>query len=184
MDKENSKRSCDDNNVQATQKESYEKVLVPKEKKKNSSKEAVKSPLLVPYLIFDGTCEEAFYLYKSLFDGEFTQFSRYKDVPEINNHPIPESELGKIMHVSLAIKGEVILMGSDRLKEFWEATVAGNISSIFLTAYSYSEADKLFNGLSAGGTIKMPLTQTFLGLYMGMLEDKFGVHWILCFEKK
>lgn len=138
-------------------------------------------PTLNPYLTFDGNCEEAFNFYKSVFGGEFPYLGRFKDMP--SKDPIPDSEKEKIMHVSLPISKECILMGSDSSAAFGKATVIGNNISLSVNAGSKAEADKLFNGLSGGGKITMPLNDTFWGAYFGMLTDKFGIHWMVNFDK-
>ena len=76
-----------------------------------------------PYLTFDGNCEEAFNFYKSVFGGEFPYIGRFKDMP---GEQIPESQKEKIMHVSLPISKETVLMGSDSSAEFGQVHNAGN----------------------------------------------------------
>jgi len=114
------------------------------------------------YLTFNGNCEEAFNFYKSAFGGEFQYLGRFKDMPPIEGQSAPESEAEKIMHVSLPISKETILMGCDSFKAFvGQATIIGNNFSISINADSEAEADRLFNGLSAGGKVTMPMTKTF-----------------------
>lgn len=135
-----------------------------------------------PYLTFDGKCEEAFNFYKSVFGGEFPFLGRYKEMPPTNGQTCPPGEDEKIMHVSLPISKETILMGSDSSESFGHKTVVGNNFSISINADSKEEADKLFNGLSAGGQVTMPMNQTFWGAYFGMFTDKFGVQWMVNFD--
>ncbi len=138
-----------------------------------------------PYLMFDGKCEEAFTFYQSVFGGEIPFMGRYKDAPPMEGHaPISEEEGQKIMHVSLPISKETILMGSDTLAAYGHSTVVGNNFSISINGDSKEEADKLFNGLSAGGQVKMLMTQTFWGAYFGMFTDKFGIEWMVNFDVK
>ncbi|MFD0941909.1 VOC family protein [Pedobacter boryungensis] len=133
-----------------------------------------------PYLTFDGNCEEAFNFYKSVFGGEFPYIGRFKDMPPMEGCPeMPASEGEKIMHVSLPISKETILMGSDSSEAFGQANVAGNNFSISINADNQEEADKLFNGLSAGGKVTMPMDKTFWGAYFGMFTDKFGINWMV-----
>ena len=132
-----------------------------------------------PYLTFNGTCEEAFNFYKSVFGGEFPHVSRYSDMPESPDFPIEEDQGQKIMHVSLPISEETILMGSDSSEAFGNATVIGNNISISINSDSVEETTRVFNTLSAGGRIKMPLNKTFWGAYFGMFTDKFGIHWMV-----
>jgi len=133
-----------------------------------------------PYLTFNGNCEEAFDFYKSVFGGEFPYIGRYKDMPPMDGcEAISEEEREKIMHVSLPISSETVLMGSDSSESFGHAPIVGTNFSISINADSVEEAEKLFNGLSAGGKIKMPLNKTFWGAYYGMFTDKFGINWMV-----
>lgn len=137
-----------------------------------------------PYLTFAGNCEEAFLFYQSVFGGEFPYMGRFKDMPPTEGQPpVPESEGNKIMHVCLPIGKETVLMGSDSSEAFGQVTIMGNNCSISINADSVEEADKLFNGLSAGGQITMPMNKTFWGAYFGMFTDKFGIHWMVNFDE-
>ncbi len=129
-----------------------------------------------PYLTFDGNCEEAFNFYKSVFGGEFQYIGRFKDMP---GEQIPESQQEKIMHVSLPISKETILMGSDSSSEFGQTHILGNNISISVNTASEEEARKIFDGLSQGGRVTMPLEKTFWGAFFGMLTDKFGINWMV-----
>jgi PhnB protein len=131
------------------------------------------------YLTFSNNCEEAFNFYKSVFGGEFAHIGRFKDMP--SEQPIPESEGNKIMHVSLPI-GNTVLMGSDSFSA-QSQPVIGNNFSIAINAESQEEAQKLFDGLSAGGKVTMPLNKTFWGAYFGMFTDKFGINWMVNFDE-
>lgn len=140
-------------------------------------------PALNPYLIFNGNCEEAFDFYKSVFGGEFPYIGRYKDMPPVEGEtPVPESEGNKIMHVSLPIGNGTFIFGSDSSDAYGHATITGNNISLSLNTDSREEADRIFNGLTAGGQTTMPMNQTFWGSYFGMLTDKFGIHWMVSFE--
>ncbi|RIJ37903.1 VOC family protein [Pontibacter oryzae] len=133
-----------------------------------------------PYLTFSGNCEEAFNFYRSVFGGEFPYVGRFKDMP--SDEPLPEAEVNKIMHISLPISQETVLMGSDSSEAFGQATVAGNNFSISINTDSEEEAERLFNGLSAGGNVTMPLNKTFWGAYFGMFTDKFGIQWMVNYD--
>lgn len=134
------------------------------------------------YLNFNGNCEEAFNFYKSVFGGEFPYLGKYKDMPVQEGMPACSTEMGeKIMHVSLPISKETSLMGSDTGGEWAPAFQKGNNFSISITTDSKEEADRLFNGLSAGGQVTMPLANTFWGDYFGMFTDKFGINWMVSF---
>lgn len=135
------------------------------------------------YLNFNGNCEEAFLFYQSVFGGEFPYLGRFKDMPQKEGESIPTEMGDKIMHVSLPISKETSLMGSDTGGEWAQYFKAGNNFSVSITAESKEEADRLFNGLSAGGKVTMPLASTFWGDYFGMLEDKFGINWMMSFNE-
>ena len=130
---------------------------------------------LNPYLNFDGNCEEAFNHYKKVFGGEFSYFSRMSDV---ENEEFPEEDKNLIMHVSLPI-GNDILMGSDVATDIKPMFKQGNNNYISLTPSSREEADRLFNELSAGGEVEMPMEEMFWGDYFGSFRDKFGIYWMI-----
>lgn len=135
-----------------------------------------------PYLIFNGDCEAAFNLYKSVFGGEFPYMGRFGEMPPAEGQPeLPENEKNLIMHVSLPI-GNTIIMGSDSNSLAGEVKMGENVS-ISINVDSRAEADRIFKGLSAEGVIKMPMTDTFWGAYFGMFIDKFGVHWMINFDE-
>lgn len=73
-----------------------------------------------PYLAFKGTCEKAFNFYQSIFGGEFIRLSKFKDMPDNPKFPISESDKDKIMHISLPISDETVLMGSDNADSIWK----------------------------------------------------------------
>ena len=134
------------------------------------------------YLNFNGNCEEAFTFYKSVFGGEFPYIGRFGEMPPAENYTVPESDANKIMHVSLPISKETVLMGSDTAGPMAAGFTVGNNFSISINAESKEEAEKLFNGLSAGGTVKMPLAKTFWSECFGMFTDKFGINWMMSFD--
>ena len=135
-----------------------------------------------PYLNFDGKCEEAFNFYKSVFGGEFLTLQRFKDAPsEEGTCNVDESKKEKIMHVSLPMGNETVLMGSDSPEAEGKTKFGDNIS-ISIQAESEEEATKLFNGISDGGKVIMPLTKTFWNAYFGMCTDKFGINWMINYD--
>ncbi|WP_149205500.1 VOC family protein [Flavobacterium johnsoniae] len=134
-----------------------------------------------PYLMFNGTCEEAFLFYKSVFGGEFPYIGKYKDAPAEEGEKLSEEALNRIMHVSLPI-GNTILMGSDSHPRYGDVGFGDNFS-ISINTESTEEADLIFNGLSAGGKVEMPMDNTFWGSYFGMFKDKFGINWMVSFDK-
>ncbi|MDY3315754.1 VOC family protein [Riemerella anatipestifer] len=136
------------------------------------------------YLNFNGNCEEAFNFYKSVFGGEFTYVGRFGDMPpQEGMPPMSEVDKNKIMHIGLPI-GNTVLMGSDTGGEWAPSFQQGNNFSINITPESKEAADKLFNGLSAGGKVTMPMADTFWGAYFGMFTDKFGINWMINFESQ
>lgn len=140
-------------------------------------------PSLNPYLNFAGNTEEAFNFYKSVFGGEFLGVQRFTDVPpEAGN--IPESDRNKIMHIALPVGKGNILMATDALESMGQKLTAGNNFYITIQPESKEEADKLFNGLSAGGKVEMPMQDMFWGAYYGAFRDKFGVQWMINYDTK
>ena len=136
-----------------------------------------------PYLIFNGDCEAAFLFYQSVFGGEFPYIGKFSDMPADDNcPPLTAEDANRIMHVSLPIGKETILMGSDSNTQSGDVIMGTNIS-ISINAESRAEADKLFNGLSAGGNVIMAMDNTFWGAYFGMFSDKFGIHWMVNFDE-
>jgi PhnB protein len=135
------------------------------------------------YLTFNGNCEEAFNFYKSVFGGEFAYIGRFKDMPPQDGKAVSSEDAEKIMHVSLPISKETMLMASDTGGEWASNFSKGNNFSISITTDSKTEADRLFNGLSAGGAVTMPMNKTFWGEYFGMFTDKFGISWMVSFAE-
>ena len=135
-----------------------------------------------PYLIFNGDCEAAFLLYKSVFGGEFPYMGKFGDMPPAEGQPeLPEEEKNRVMHVTLPI-GNTILMGSDTNSQSGDVKMGENVS-ISINVDNRAEADSIFTGLTDGGVVKMPMTDTFWGAYFGMLVDKFGIHWMINFDE-
>lgn len=133
-----------------------------------------------PYIYFNGNCEEAFNFYKTVFQKDFTYIGRYKDVPSTDRQVFQETD-EKIMHVSLPISQKTVLMGADNTEAYNELLAFSNFSLIVHTDEK-EEADRLFNELSNGGQIKMPMNLTFWGSYYGICIDKFGIMWKLTIE--
>lgn len=127
-----------------------------------------------PYLTFDGNCEEAFCFYKSIFGGEFPYVGRFKEMPEVPDFPpISDEDKEKIMHISLPIGKETVLMGSDSSKAFGHNEVKGNNVSISINTNDLTEAKRLYDKLTTDGIVRMPLNKTFWGAHYGMLTDKW-----------
>jgi PhnB protein len=136
--------------------------------------------LINPHINFNGNAEEAFTFYKSVFGGEFAKVMRFKDLasPEF---PVAEKEANKIMHIALPI-GKSLLMANDVPEILGRTNENENRSKIVISAESKEEADKLFNGLSAGGQIEMPISDSPWGSYFGMFRDKYGIEWMVDFD--
>ena len=135
------------------------------------------------YITYNGNCEEAFLFYKSVFGGEFSYFGRFKEMPMPEGKIVSPEDAEKIMHVSLPISKETALMGSDSFDSFGTKTIYGNNFSLSINTESKEEADKLFDALSVGGKVGMPMEDAFWGAYFGTFTDKFGVNWMVNFEK-
>ena len=135
-----------------------------------------------PYLNFNGNAEEAFNFYKSVFGGEFTELKRFKDMAVPGYH-VSENDANKIMVISLPI-GQNVLMANDVPESMGRTNERENRSKIAVSADSREEADKIFNGLSAGGEVEMPIGESPWGSYFAMFRDKFGIEWTVEFEQK
>ena len=132
------------------------------------------------YLNFDGTTEEAFTFYRSVFGGEFSSLIRFSDFPELSEHrKMTEKERRGIMHIELPLLGGVRLRGTEAPKSFGFDLTFGNNTYICLEPDTKEEADRLFAALSEGGTVQAPLQDMPWGAYYGDLLDRFGVQWMI-----
>lgn len=138
--------------------------------------------LINPHINFNGNAEEAFNFYKSVFGGEFAMVMRFKDMagPEF---PVAEKEEQKIMHIALPI-GPNVLMGNDVPESLGSVSENENRSKISVSAETREEADRLFNDLSAGGSIECPIDDSPWGSYFGMFRDKYGIEWMVDYDPK
>jgi PhnB protein len=134
-----------------------------------------------PYLNFKGNTEEAFNFYKKVFGGEFAMVSRFKDTPE--GPKLCETDQNKIMHIALPIGGNV-LMATDAVESMGQKLTPGNNFFLSINTDSKEEADKIFKGLSEDGNVTMPMANTFWESYFGMVNDKFGIQWMVSFDEK
>lgn len=132
-----------------------------------------------PYFNFMGNTEEAMKFYKSVFGGEFTIFSRFKEIP--GGEKMTPEEQEKIIHISLTINKHTTIMGTDLLESMQQKLIPGNNCHVCIQAESESEADKFFEGLSKGGKVTMPMNKTFWGAYFGMCIDKYAISWMINF---
>jgi len=141
--------------------------------------------LINPHINFNGNAEEAFTFYKSVFGGEFAIIVRFKDLDlSSSEHQISENEANKIMHIALPIGKTNVLMGNDVPEIMGRVNENENRSKISISAESKEEADKLFNGLSAGGSIEVPMGESPWGSYFGMFRDKYGIEWMVDFDPR
>lgn len=138
--------------------------------------------LINPHINFNGNAEEAFNFYKTVFGGEFAKVIRFKDLssPEFS---VSRNEANKIMHIALPI-GKNFLMANDVPVSMGKTNENENRSKISISAESRDEADRIFNGLSAGGTIEYPIGDSPWGSYFGMFRDKYGIEWMIDFNPK
>jgi PhnB protein len=136
--------------------------------------------LINPHINFNGNAEEAFTFYKSVFGGEFKQIKRFKDLAS-SEFPVAEHEANKLMYIALPI-GKNVLIGNDVPEILGKTNENENRSKISVSTESREEADKIFNGLSAGGQIEGPIGDSPWGTYFGCFRDKYGIEWIIEFN--
>ena len=134
-----------------------------------------------PWINFNGNAEEAFHFYKSVFGGAFAKIIRFKDLAS-DEFPVSETESDKIMYISLPISKNNVLIANDVPEFMGRTSEEENRSKIAVSTESREEADKVFNGLSAGGTVEGSIGDTPWGTYAGMFRDKYGIEWIVEFD--
>jgi PhnB protein len=139
--------------------------------------------IINPHINFNGNAEEAFTFYKSVFGGEFAKIMRFKDLAS-DSFTVSEHEADKIMHIALPIGTGSVLMGNDVPESMGRTNEHENRSKIVISAESKEEADRLFNGLSAGGEIEFPLSESPWGSYFGSFRDKYGIEWMIDFDTR
>ena len=132
-----------------------------------------------PYLFFAGRTDEAIEFYKTAVGAQVEMLMRFKESPE----PPPPGMLApgwenKVMHSSFRI-GETVVMASDGCGTDLQECRGFSGFSLSLSLKTEAEAECAFNALAAGGQVRMPLTKTFWSLRFGMLQDKFGVGWMI-----
>jgi PhnB protein len=134
-----------------------------------------------PWINFNGNAEEAFTFYRSVFGGEFAKITRFKDLASAE-FQVPEKEANKIMTIALPFGKHNMLMANDVPEFMGRVNENENRSKIVVSAESREEANKIFNGLSAGGDIEGPIGDSPWGTYAGMFRDKYGIEWIVEFD--
>lgn len=136
------------------------------------------------YLNFPGNTEEAFNFYKEVFKGEFTgkKLTRFGDIEVPAEIQMSEADKKLIIHGELTIMGGHVLMATDAPESMGFKLQTGNNMHINLEPESREETERLFNELSAGGVVTMPLSDMFFGAYFGSLIDKYGINWMLSYQ--
>lgn len=134
-----------------------------------------------PWINFNGNAEEAFNFYKSVFGGEFTKIVRFRDLAS-DEFPIPESEADKIMTIVLSFGEHNALIANDVPSFMGRVDENENRSKIAISAGSREEGERLFEGLSAGGSVEGPFGESPWGTYAGMFRDRYGIEWIVEFD--
>lgn len=145
------------------------------------------TPRVCTYLNFPGNTEEAFRFYQSVFKTAFTGggIKRFGDIPADTGHPPVADAIKKmVLHVELPITGNHILMGTDAPKEMGFTLIQGNNMHISIEPGTREEAKRIFDELSAGGNVTMPLRDMFFGAYFGEFTDKYGINWMINFQTK
>jgi uncharacterized protein YndB with AHSA1/START domain/uncharacterized glyoxalase superfamily protein PhnB len=141
------------------------------------------------YLFFDGQCEDAFRLYEKVLGGKIAALMRYADVP---SGPPAFKGCDRIIHVSLHV-GDGVLMGSDTPPAGLDPMPSGHPPEPHKTPQGFranvtvdspAEAERIYDALAAGGTIAMPIGETFFARRFGMLNDKFGTPWMITCPKQ
>lgn len=132
-----------------------------------------------PYLNFQGTCEEAFNFYKNIFRGDIDYLGRFSEMPP--DVPVPPGYADKVMHASLSVKGNCVLMGSDAPEGFGEPFKAGNNVSLSLDPADEAEARRLYEALREGGEVTMELAPTFWAKLFAMVRDRYGINWMISY---
>lgn len=131
------------------------------------------------YLTFDGNCREVFDYYKSIFGGDYMAFETFGNGPP--EMKVADADKDKVMHVSLPV-GNSVLMGSDTVEGFGGPVTVGNNFSISVVGHSKEHCDEVFGSLADGGTVTMPLQETFWGSYFGSCRDRFDINWMVNYD--
>ncbi len=131
-----------------------------------------------PWINFNGNSEEAFGFYKSVLGGEITKIVRFKDLagPDFQ---VPENEANKIMQIVLQVSDSQVLVGNDVPEFMGKINENENRSKIFLGVDSKEDGERIFAGLSEGGSVEGPFDQSPWGTYAAMFRDKYGIEWIV-----
>jgi PhnB protein len=138
------------------------------------------------YVNFPGNAEEAMNFYRSIFGTEFVNgIKRFSEIPsDAGQPPLSDKVKKMVLHSELPLIPGHVLMASDAPKEMGFTVTPGNNMYINVEPDSREEADRLFKGLSAGGNISLPLQDMFWGAYFGSFTDKFGISWMINYQRK
>lgn len=129
-----------------------------------------------PYLVFNGTCEAALNFYAQALGGEIISMDRFASVPD---HTFAAEEQNRVMHAQFRA-GAVFFMASDNMPG---SLVQSGHQVALAIGFDNAEAQtKAFNGLAEGGTIVMPLEDTFWNARFGILNDQFGIQWMFNYD--
>lgn len=131
-----------------------------------------------PYLALNGRCKEAFEFYEKCLGGKIVAMAGYDDMP--NAEELPAAMRGRIMHARLVL-GDQVLMGCDAHPDMPYDGIRG--CDVAIQAKTPEEAERLFAVLSEGGTVQMPIGETFFSARFAMFTDRFGVPWMINCEK-
>jgi len=134
------------------------------------------------YLNFAGNAEEAFRFYEKALGGKLAEIVRFSDLP-MEGVEVPEKDQDKVMHVRLDVGADQVIMASDTLESLGQRLVVGNNAYVSLHPGSKEEADRIFSALSEGGTVEMPMANQVWGGYFGSFKDRFGVPWMINFDR-
>lgn len=133
------------------------------------------------YLNFTNQTEEAFHFYQEVFGTQLVgKVARFGDIPPAEGMPpLAEEDKQLVMHIELPILGGHVLMGTDAPASMGFAVHQGNATHINLEPDTLEEAKRLFDALSQGGKVDMPLQKMFWGDHYASFTDRFGVHWMI-----
>jgi len=135
-------------------------------------------------MTFGGDCETAFNFYKSVFGGEFSYVGRFKEMPPQEGQPAISADEGdRIMHISLPISEETVLLGSDTGGEWSKSFAKGNNLGVSIKTIVRQKQTDFLQDFRQAEKITMPIANTFWGSYFGMFTDKFGINWMVNFEQ-
>ena len=128
----------------------------------------------VPYLVFNRNCEDAIKLYQGVLGGEVS-LMRFGEMPPSEEMPISEAWKEKIMHAELTLEEGQTIYLSDMF-EGGSVKVGDNVT-VHIDVDTKEDVSRIFNGLSDGATVTMPVAEQFWGAVYGSLIDKFGIGW-------